>query len=202
MFPNGTVPPSLAGLLRMFACCFTAPSCATFSALVAGLVGQVGRSTVTGMLTGTGLARVWPHDRAQSFFSRRVWDQAEVGMVAARAIVRYLLPAGAPIQLVVDDTLFRRSGRVARAWWAHDGSARGRGTLGFGTIWVVVAIVVRLPICSRPIALPVAVGLWRKNALSRGCWSAGSPPSSLIGRSTSPGMRPTTASTCATCRQG
>src|SRR5438552_10984121 len=59
-----TVPASLAGLLWVFRSCFTAPSFATFGALVVGLVAQSGRRTVCGMLVGAGLSRVWHHSRA------------------------------------------------------------------------------------------------------------------------------------------
>src|SRR5918997_1041288 len=40
-----------------------------FTALVAGLLAQPMSRTVYGMLTGTGLARVWHHCRAHRFFS-------------------------------------------------------------------------------------------------------------------------------------
>ena len=40
-----------------------------------------------------------------------------------------------------------------------DGSAAGRVKLGFGNNWVAVAIVVTLPFCSRPVALPVLAAL-------------------------------------------
>lgn len=61
MLPSPPVPaPWLAVLetLRVF----TAPSFETFTAMVTGLVAQTGAGTVTGMLTGAGLARVWPHE--------------------------------------------------------------------------------------------------------------------------------------------
>ena len=48
-----------------------------------------------------------------------------------------------------------RSKKVHAVGWFHDGSAAGRVKLGFGNNWVVVAIVVTLPFCSRPVALPV-----------------------------------------------
>ncbi|GAB2470979.1 transposase [Streptomyces incanus] len=52
--------------------------------------------------------------------------------------------------------------------WAHDGSGRGKGKLGFGNTWVICAVVVRLPFLTKPIALPVAARLWRgKDTASR-----------------------------------
>jgi hypothetical protein len=129
------------------------------------MVAQTGRRTVTGMLTGAGLSRLWPHHRAHAFFARASWDPDQLGLRLARAVVEALLPADAPILVVVDDTLLHRVGKkVFGALWAHDGSGRGKDKLGFGNTWVIAAIVVRLPFLTRPIALPVAARLWRGKA--------------------------------------
>ncbi|WP_230465127.1 transposase, partial [Nocardia seriolae] len=131
--------------------------------LVAGLFAQPATRTVCGMLTGAGLARVWHHTRAHRFFSAARWDPAQLGLVVAELIVAQLLPPGSAITVAVDDTLCRRRGkRVHAAGWFHDGSAAGRAKLGFGNNWIVLAIVVRLPFTSRPVALPVAAALFVK----------------------------------------
>ena len=67
-------PASLASLLAAFGPVFTAPSFRTFCGLACGFVAQTGKRTVCGMLAGAGLARLWSHDRAHSFFSRARWD--------------------------------------------------------------------------------------------------------------------------------
>lgn len=155
-----TLPGTLGGVLAAFRPCFTAPTFATFTALVAGLYAQPVSRTVCGMLTGAGLARVWHHCRAHRFFSAARWCPTQVGLVLAELIVTSLMPVGAPITLAVDDTLFRRRGRkVHAAGWFHDGSAAGQAKLGFGNNWVVVAIIVTLPWVSRPVALPVLAAL-------------------------------------------
>jgi DDE superfamily endonuclease len=155
-----TLPGTLSGVLAAFRPCFTAPTFATFTALVAGLCAQPVSRTVCGMLTGAGLAQVWHHCRAHRFFSAARWCPTQVGLVLAELIVGHLLPVGAPITLAVDDTLFRRRGRkVHAAGWFHDGSAAGAAKLGFGNNWVVVAIIVTLPFMSRPVALPVLAAL-------------------------------------------
>jgi len=58
------LPASLAGLLAIFGPLFTAPSFRTFSGMACGFLAQTGKRTVCGMLTGAGLSRLWPHDRA------------------------------------------------------------------------------------------------------------------------------------------
>ncbi|MCY0924506.1 transposase [Streptomyces sp. H27-G5] len=164
-----TLPASLLLVLRVTRPCFTKHSFETFCHLAAGMVAQTGRRTVTGMLTGAGLSRLWPHHRAHAFFSRASWDPDQLGLCLARTVVQALLPADAPILVVIDDTLLHRVGKkVFGALWAHDGSGRGKDKLGFGNTWVICAIVVRLPFLTRPIALPVAARLWRgKSTASR-----------------------------------
>ncbi|WP_329580705.1 transposase [Streptomyces sp. NBC_01361] len=125
---------AVLGKLRVF----TAPGFTTFTAMVTGLVAQTGAGTVTGMPTGAGLARGWPHDRAHAFFSRTRWNVDNLGIVLAHLIVRTLLPQGAAITVAVDDTLFNRSGKNA---WQHDGAARSTKPVGRGTCCVVVGIV-------------------------------------------------------------
>jgi hypothetical protein len=50
--------------------------------------------------------------------------------------------------------------KVFQARWAYDGSAQGGKKIAFGNTWVVAAIVIQLPFCSSPAALPVLFRLW------------------------------------------
>jgi hypothetical protein len=161
MLPGVTLPASLAGLLWMLRPVFTAPSFGTFCGLVAGLAGQVRRRTVCGMLAGACLGGVWPHDRAHYFFARAAWDLDELGLAVARLVVALLVPAGAPVTVAVDDSVFRRCGRkVFGAVWQHDASAPARSKKSFGTCFVTCGIVVSLPFCTRPVCLPVLARLY------------------------------------------
>ena len=89
MLPDGTlpVPASLMTLLAAFSPLFTAPSFRTFTMLACGFLAQSGKRTVCGMLTGAGLSRLWPHDRAHSFFSRARWNPDDLGIAAARLVI-------------------------------------------------------------------------------------------------------------------
>ena len=122
------------------------------------------------MLTGAGLSRIWPHDRAHSFFSRARWNPDDLGIAAARLVTSLLVPDGEPVEVLIDDTLFRRRGKkVWAASWFHDGSALGPAKTGYGNNWVVLAVRVRLPVISRPVAVPVMATLVIKgtNSASR-----------------------------------
>ncbi|MGH3157892.1 MAG: transposase [Streptosporangiaceae bacterium] len=90
---------------------FTAPSFRTFAGLACGFLAQPGKRTVCGMLSGAGLARAWPHDRAHWFFARARWDAGDLGLAAALLVVSLLVPAGAPVDVAIDDTLFKRRGK-------------------------------------------------------------------------------------------
>ena len=169
MLAGSTLPVSLLAVAQVLRCCFTAPSFEVFTHLLAGMVTTRGPRTVTGMLTGAGLSRSWSHHRAHRFFSRAAWDPRKVGLTLAGAVIEGLVPAGADVRVAVDDTLLRRRGKkVWSALWTHDGSARSKDKIGYGNTWVIAAILVDLPFCSRPVALPVLARLWRgKDTTSR-----------------------------------
>jgi hypothetical protein len=113
VLPDATLPfpASLASLLAVFGAVFTAPSLRTFCGLACGFVAQTGKRTVCGMLAVAGLARLWSHDRAHRFFARARWDPDEPGLAVARLVVALLVPAGEPVTIAIDDTLFRRRGK-------------------------------------------------------------------------------------------
>jgi hypothetical protein len=162
MLPDGTVPRSLADVLCVFRPCFTAPTFRTFSGLVVGLIASTRRRAVCGMLIGAGLEQVWHHSRAHRLFAAARWSTDAVGLALADLIVARVLPAGAPLTIAVDDTLFKRSGKkVFGVAWHHDGAAKGPKPIGFGNCWVVAGIVVELPFGSRPACLPLLARLWR-----------------------------------------
>ena len=120
------VPASLMTLLAGLAPLFTAPSFRTFCGLACGFLAQTGKRTVYGMLAGAGLARCWSHDRAHRFFSRARWSPDELRLAVARLVVALLVPAGEPVVMAINDTLFKRRGK--KVWTAsrfHDGSAPG-----------------------------------------------------------------------------
>src|ERR1700736_2548764 len=162
MLPSATIPRSLQALLEEFRPCFTAPTFATFCALVTGLIAQTRRRTVCGMLLGAGLERLWHHSRAHRFFAVARWSTDSVGLALLDLIVNRLLPAESAITVAVDDTLFKRSGKkVFGAAWHHDGAAKGPKPIGFGNCWVVAGVVLQLRFLSRPVCLPVLARLWR-----------------------------------------
>jgi len=130
-----------------------------FVALACGMI-LADRSTVVAMAAASGMAGKWR--RACWFFSGAVWDIDGLGLAVARLVVKYLAGDGEPVVVACDGTFFKRWGRkIFQARWAYHGSAQGGKKIAFGNTWVVAAIVVRLPFCSSPAALPVLFRLWR-----------------------------------------
>jgi hypothetical protein len=154
------VPAAWGDLLEELAPAFRRRSThALFVALACGMI-LASRRTVVAMAAAAGMAGRFR--RACWFFSRAAWDIDDLGLAVARLIVTYLLAEGEPVTVAVDGTFFKRWGKkVAQARWAYDGSAQGGKKIAFGNTWVIAAIVVRLPFCSSPAALPVLFRLWR-----------------------------------------
>ena len=136
-----------------------------FTVLATGLVAATGRRSVVGMLAGARMAQQISFHAACRFFSSAVWDIDRLGLIVARLIVTRLLGPGEPITVVIDDTLFKRWGRqVWHAFWTHDGAAQGGKKIARGNRWVIAGIVVRLPLCTAPVCLPVLMRLWAGKA--------------------------------------
>jgi hypothetical protein len=138
MLPGLTVPASLAVLLQGFRSCFRLRPFEVFCLLAVGMVSQTGLCTITGMLVGAGMQAVVAHDRVHRFFSTHAWSADQLGLAMARLIVATLLPAGAALDVAVDDSLFRRRGKqVHGTFWTHDASQPGHVTAR-GNRWVLV----------------------------------------------------------------
>ena len=154
------MPPEWRELLEELAPVFARRSThRLFTVLACGLI-LADRGTVTGMAAAAGAGRQWR--RACWFFAAAKWDPDALGLAVARLIVKYLLSGDDPLIAAVDCTFFRRWGRrVFQARWAYDGAAQGGKKIAFGNTWAVLAIVVRLPCCPSPVALPVLFRLWR-----------------------------------------
>ncbi len=78
-----------------------------FVLLACGMI-LAGRRTVVAMAAAAGIADQFR--RACWLFSGAVWDVDDLGLAVAGLIVKYLVPAGAPVTVAVDGTLFRRWG--------------------------------------------------------------------------------------------
>jgi len=148
-------------ILAAFQPLFSKPSSANFATLVYGWV-------LAGLRAGTVAAAIRAATGRASkhfttyyrFFARGSWESDRVGACLLE-LVNPWLPRG-PVQLIVDDTLARKTGK--HIWGAnlhHDPLAWMTNAVAFGHVWVVLAVVVQIPLVNRPVAVPVFWRLYR-----------------------------------------
>jgi hypothetical protein len=161
------IAPSLIPLVALFADCFTAPSFQTFQDVLAGWILCLGRHTVTGVLQASGAIGRKHHTSFHRFFRAAAWMTDQVGLCMARLALQ-LVPSGERVVLALDDTLGRHTGKHIRAASMHHDpllSTRTKAVFHWGHVWVVLAIVVRIPAWQRSFSLPVLVRLYRSEKL-------------------------------------
>jgi len=101
------------------------------------------------------------------FFSRAVWNPDRLGDALLRVVLPFA-PAG-PLVAAVDDTIARKSGK--NIWGAnvhHDPLGFVPNALCFGHNWVVLAVVIRVPLLERSVAVPMYWRLYRSKKGRKG----------------------------------
>jgi len=156
-----TIPESLLSCLATFEPCFTAPSYRRFLTLMPGWLLCVGKRTVTGVMRAAGVAE---RDASafHRFFSRGAWSPDCVGQVVLQMALKQM-PAHKRVELTLDDTLARHTGkRIASAGMHRDPllSSGAKPFFHFGHNWVVLAVAVTLP-WGKTVSLPFFMRLYR-----------------------------------------
>ena len=131
-------------LLESFRKCFTDPTFATFTWIVAGWVLSYRRRFITDAIVTTGRTRKGHHSNYHRFFSQAAWSLDQVSFTLVLLSIRILIPQGV-IVIAVDDTLRRKRGlSLFGAGMHYDPllSSRGKKIVNWGHCWVVVSIVV------------------------------------------------------------
>jgi len=129
----------------------------------AGWVLTTGLHAVTQSLVAADIARRIHHERFHRFFSRGTWRPDSVGRWIFERIVKQLCPQGRLV-LALDDTLVSKKGAEVFGIGSHLDPVRSTKRIrifSFGHIWVILAVVVRLPFSSRAWALPILLRLYR-----------------------------------------
>jgi len=152
-----TPSPKIIQLLSVFAIAFTAPSYAKALILMFGTILAPGRRTVTAALRAMGLADEKRFEKYHRVLNRDRWSPWMVSEILLSLIIGLCLSAGAPLLLVVDETLERRWGRkIKNKGWFRDPvrSTASKVTKALGIRWIVLAILVPVPWSERLWALP------------------------------------------------
>lgn len=141
----------------------TRPGFGNLLVVFVGWVMTMGPHAVTQALVVTAVAGRWHHETFHRFFSRGSWQPDELGRLLFACVLR-LLRAGAPISIVVDDTLAPKKGPHVFGIGCHLDAVRSTRkyrVFCFGHCWVVLAVLVRVPFSTPPWALPVLFRLYR-----------------------------------------
>lgn len=164
-----SIIPSFSSLLEAFRSCFTAPSFESFRHLMVGWVLCIGRHTTTRVVQAAGVVGLKHHTSFHRFFRLARWTPDAVGVALLRLLLG-LAPPDEPLLLAVDDTLARHTGkRISSAGMHLDPllSTATKKFFHFGHVWVVLALVVRVPRWNKAFALPVLVRLFRSEKVCR-----------------------------------
>ncbi len=161
--PDVLLTASFVVLLSEFRSAFSAPSFDNFVVLVSGMVHAMGGHRITDMLRAAGPAATKHFVSYYRFFSHGQWSLDVVGIVLLGLAMK--LCDADEIELVLDDTLCRRSGKKVALGSMHADpllSQGGRKFHSFGHVYVVLAVhVTAATLAPTGWALPVLFRLFQ-----------------------------------------
>ena len=151
------LPEMIIAVLAPFAGLFSATVWGHAQVLVIGAILCQGPRTVAAVLRVMGLGQEPRFERYHRVLSRARWSGLQAAQILLGLVIQ-LLPAHWVPLLVVDDTVERRRGKRIKAKGCYRDAVRSTAThvvKCFGLKWLSLMVLVRLPWCSRPWALPV-----------------------------------------------
>jgi len=151
--------PSLAilAILATFAPAFTTRTFAHAQVLVYGTLLAAGRRTVTAALRAVGLAQERHFTTYHRVLNRAVWSPLRLSRLLLGLLVTTFLSDGAPLVVVIDETLERRWGKKIAYKGRFRDAVRSRGShvvTSPGGQWLCVMLLVPVPWSRRPWACP------------------------------------------------
>lgn len=151
------LPDPIIEVLVVFRPLFTAPTWRKLMTLLTGTLLAQGRRTVAAALraSGNGMTANW--SGFHQVLNRARWSPLAVSRQLLLLIVETFVPAGACVDLVIDETLERRWGsKISKRGHYRDSalSSRERSVSSPGLRWIVMAVVVTPPWTKQKWALP------------------------------------------------
>lgn len=144
-------------VLMTFRPLFTAPTWSKLMILLTGTLLAHGRRTVAAALRHSGNSMAGNWSSFHQVLNRAHWSPLAVSRQLLLLIVTTFVPAGASVDLVIDETLERRWGsQISKRGHYRDSalSSRERSVSSPGLRWIVMAVVVTLPWTKQKWALP------------------------------------------------
>src|SRR5713101_2829908 len=151
------LPDPIIEVLTVFRPLFTAPTWRKLMTLLTGTLLAQGRRTVAAALRASGNDQAGNWSLFHQVLNRARWSPLAVSRQLLLLIVETFVPAGACVDLVIDETLERRWGsKISKRGHYRDSalSSRKRSVSSPGLRWIVMAVVVTLPWTKHRWALP------------------------------------------------
>jgi hypothetical protein len=151
------LPDPIIEVLTVFRPFFTVPTWRKLMTLLTGTQFSQGRRTVAAALRASGNAQVINLSLFHQALNRVRWSRLSVSRHLLLLIVETIVPAGACVDLVIDETLERRWGsKISKQGHYRDNglSSRERKVCSPRLRWIVMAVVVILPWTKQKWALP------------------------------------------------
>lgn len=151
------LPDPILEVLIVFRPLFTAPTWKKLMTLLIGMLLAHGRRTVATALRASGNAQANNWSLFHQVLNRARWSPLAVSRQLLLLIIETFVPAGACVDLVIDETLERRWGsQISKRGHYRDSalSSKKRSVSSPGLRWIVMAVVVTLPWTKQRWALP------------------------------------------------
>ena len=162
-----SLPSFMSDVLLPFASGFSQPTAQRMLVILVGAILARGQRTVTNIVWTMGELARGDCSAFHRVFSRAPWNMPLLGKTLALLLLE-LVPVEWVV-LAVDDTVAGHKGpKVYGKGCHHDAvrSTHSHKAWRWGHRWVVLAVVVKFPIASRPWALPVLCALYRPRPLN------------------------------------
>jgi hypothetical protein len=150
------LPRAITSIFNAFSTLFTVQTWAHIQVLLTGAILCQGARRVSSILRVMGLSNEKRFEKYHRVLNRSKWN----GMTGAKILLGLLiqlLPESFPVLIAVDETIERRSGKKIKAKGCYRDACRSTEKLVikcFGLKWVCLMLIVKLPWCARPWALP------------------------------------------------
>jgi hypothetical protein len=157
------LPACAMPVLTMFRPVFSTPTYHRFLVLVLAAILTTGRRTITNLLRTVQYQAPGHISSYHRVLSQRRWSTWALARTLVTFLLDSVLPPG-PVLLAGDDTVTAHPGPHMFGKGRHrDGvrSTHGYTAYRWGHTWVVISVLVKLPVATRPWALPVLAALYR-----------------------------------------
>lgn len=151
-----SLPCWITVVFNVFSTLFALPTWKHVQVLLTGAILCQGARRVSSILRVIGLSQKKHFEKYYRVFNRAKWNSI-TGAKILLGLLLQLLPASWPILIVVDDTIERRRGKKIKAKGYYCDAICSTNNVivkCFGLKWVCLMLIVPLPWCQRPWALP------------------------------------------------